>query len=67
VKREAVYCDALNVLLFRETEDCYCSGGFQTVPVRLSDTVGWMQGRNLRSDDIRLMGNCLGRAAGERS
>jgi len=45
------------IVVTGKTEDCYCSGGSQTVPVRLSDIVGWMQGRYLRSDDMRLLGN----------
>jgi hypothetical protein len=50
-----------------KTENCNCAGGSQTVPVCMSDRAGWRQGTDLRSDDIRLMGDCLGLAAGRRS
>jgi hypothetical protein len=40
-----------------KTENCHCSEGSQRVSVRMSDRAGWKQGIDLRSDDIRFMGN----------
>jgi hypothetical protein len=40
-----------------KTENCCCSECSQTVPIRLSYRLGWMQGRDVRSEDIRLLGH----------
>ena len=45
------------IVVTGKAENCYCSESSQRVPVRMSDRVGWVQEMDLRSGDIRLMGN----------